>query len=88
MAFDWGFSHVLVVAVIGFFIGTTLVGVNMLLLFALSKLKHDGSIRLENAIAQQATVTLPIPAARSGVGKVMVSIQGRLKEYQRECARA
>lgn len=81
MAYGWGLEFELLVAVVGFLVGMTLVAVNMLLLFAMSKLKHDGSIRLENAIDQQATVTLSIPASRAGVGKVRVSIQGRLKEY-------
>jgi hypothetical protein len=81
MAFDWGLTHPFFVAIIGSLTGTTLVGVNMALLFGLSKLKHDGSIRLENAIAKEATVTLPIPGSRAGVGKVLVPIQGRLKEY-------
>lgn len=81
MAFDWGLTHPLLVGIFGAVLGTSLVGVNMLLLFGMAKLKHDGSIRLENAIAQQATVTLTIPESRSGVGKVLVPIQGRLKEY-------
>jgi membrane protein implicated in regulation of membrane protease activity len=81
MAFDWGLENAFFVGVIGFIIGLVLVAINMLLLFGMAQLKHDGSIRLENAIGERATVTLPVPAARSGVGKVMVPIQGRLKEY-------
>ena len=81
MAFDWGLEHVLLVAIVGFMIGMAFVAVNMLLLVGMSRLKHDGSIHLENAINAEATVTLPIPENRSGVGKVQVSIQGRLKEY-------
>jgi hypothetical protein len=81
MAYSWGLEYELLVAVVGFMVGMGLVAINMLLLFVMSKLKHDGSIKLENAIGEQATVTLPIPANRSGVGKVRISIQGRLKEY-------
>lgn len=81
VAYDLGLEHVLLVAMVGFTIGMAFVGVNMLLLVGMSRLKHDGSIRLENAINQDATVTLPIPEQRTGVGKIMVSIQGRLKEY-------
>ena len=81
MAYGWGLEYELLVAVVGFMVGMGLVAINMLLLFVMSKLKHDGSIKLENAIGEQATVTLPIPANRSGVGKVRISIQGRLKEY-------
>jgi hypothetical protein len=81
MIYSWGLTHPIFVAVGGFAIGTVLVAINMILLLGMSKLKHDGSIKLENAINTDATVTLSIPAHRSGVGKVLVPIQGRLKEY-------
>ena len=81
MAYDWGLTHVLLVAFVGFVIGSFLVGMNMLLLFAISKLKHEGNIKLANAIDEEATVTLSIPPNRTGIGKVRVPIQGRLKEY-------
>ena len=81
MAYEWGLEHPLLLSIVGFIIGMALVAVNMLLLVGMSKLKHDGSIRLENAINEDATVSLPIPAQRTGVGKVTLSIQGRLKEY-------
>ena len=81
MVYDWGLTHPLFVATGGSMVGSFFVAINMALLFGMSKLKHDGSIRLENAIDQRATVTLSIPASRQGIGKVRVSIQGRLKEY-------
>ncbi len=80
MAYDWGLTHILLVTTVGFMLGSFLVAVNMFLLFAMSRLRHQGNIELENAIDEEATVTLTIPGARSGVGKVMVSLQGRLKE--------
>jgi len=81
MAYDWGLTHPLLVAIVGIPLGFLLVGLNIVLLFAMSKLKSEGNIRLENAIDEDATVTLTIPGNRAGVGKVRVSIQGRLKEY-------
>ena len=81
MAYDWGLTYSLVVAIVGFMIGSFFVAINMFLLFAMSKLKHEGNIHLENAIDEEATVSLVIPEHRSGVGKVMISLQGRLKEY-------
>ncbi len=80
MAYGWGLESAIGVAFVGFVIGSTFVGVNMLLMFGLAQLKHDGAINLNNAIDQTGTVTLPIPANRTGVGKVMVAFQGRLKE--------
>ena len=81
MAFSWGISAPALIAIIGVVIGSLLVGVNMLLFIGMAQLRHDGSIRMENAIGANATVTLAIPAQRSGVGKVRLSIQGRLREY-------
>jgi len=81
MAYDWGLTHTFFVALIGIIIGSFLVGVNMIILFGMSKLKHQGNVRLENAIGEEASVTLTIPRCRTGIGKVSVSVQGRLKEY-------
>ncbi len=81
MAYDWGLTHTFFVASVGFLIGSSLVGVNMLLLFGMSQLKHQGNVKLENAIGEEARVTLSIPGSRTGVGKATVSFQGRLKEY-------
>jgi len=81
IVYDWGVTNTLLITLCGFLFGSTLVFVNMALLVALAQLKHQGNIQLENAIDQQATVTLVIPPQRSGVGKVSISLQGRLKEY-------
>ncbi len=81
MAYDWGLTHTFFVASVGILLGSFLVGVNMLLLFGMSQLKHQGNVRLENAIGVEARVTLSIPRCRTGVGKATVSVQGRLKEY-------
>ena len=52
----------------------------MFLLWAMSRLRFEGNIDLENAIDQEGTVSLTIPQSRSGIGKVTLSLQGRLKE--------
>jgi len=80
MVYDWGITHPFFIALLGSMAGSFLVVLNMLLLFSLSKLKHEGNIHLENAIDGEATVTLTVPERRTGVGKVMVTVQGRLKE--------
>ncbi len=81
MVYDWGLTHPLFVATGGSMVGSFFVAINMVLLFGMSKLKHEGNVKLENAIDQQATVTLVIPERRTGIGKARVLIQGRLKEY-------
>lgn len=48
----------------------------------LYRLRSDGTARIERAVGQTGTVYLRVPAKKSGVGKVTVSLQGRTMEYQ------
>ena len=52
------------------------------LMRVLLRLESDGSVQIENALWQPATVYVPIPGAKGGAGKVTLSLQGRLVEYQ------
>lgn len=44
------------------------------------KLSHDGSFKMDEAVGLKADVYLRIPAARSGRGKVQVSVKGSVHE--------
>ena len=44
------------------------------------KLSHDGSFKMQEAVGLKADVYLRIPAARSGRGKVQVSVKGSVHE--------
>lgn len=44
------------------------------------KLSHDGSFRMQETVGLKADVYLRIPAARSGRGKVQVSVKGSVHE--------
>ena len=44
------------------------------------KLSHDGSFKMQEAVGLRADVYLRIPAARSGRGKVQVSVKGSVHE--------
>ena len=46
----------------------------------LQKLAEDNSFKMENTINKTAEVYLPIPGHRSGKGKVLVSVNGSLRE--------
>jgi hypothetical protein len=48
----------------------------------LLRFESDGAVRIENALWQPATVYVPIPGEKAGAGKVTLSLQGRLVEYQ------
>jgi hypothetical protein len=53
-----------------------------MLLRLMLRLESDGVVRIENALWQPATVYVPIPGGKAGAGKVTLSLQGRLVEYQ------
>jgi hypothetical protein len=46
------------------------------------RLQHAGNENVRNAIGQRASVYVPIPGKRAGVGKVTFKLQDRLVEYQ------
>jgi hypothetical protein len=52
------------------------------LMSQLNRLRADGTVRIENAIGRSGTVYLRIPGERSGRGKVTVTVQNRLVEFQ------
>ena len=49
---------------------------------AMLRLEDDGTVRVEGAVGQSGDVYLTVPAARSGVGKVHLTLQNRLVELQ------
>ena len=51
----------------------------IMLLF--SRLSHDGTVRIDGAIGKTGTVYIPIPAKRTGVGKIQLKLQNRIVEY-------
>ena len=46
------------------------------------RLQENGNIAAKNAVAHTATVYIPIPAARSGCGKVTMNLQERFVEME------
>src|SRR5260370_41696642 len=48
----------------------------------IGSLNSAGNERIGNAVGRRATVYLRIPATRSGMGKVQLSMQNRIVEYQ------
>lgn len=68
--------------VAGLVLGTAAMFGVAFLMRAMLKFEHDGSIDIQRAIGESATVYLPIPAAEGGAGKVTLALQGRTVEYQ------
>ena len=63
------------------FIGLILVAIVMALLYALSKTTQSGNIDIKNAIGCPATVYFTIPARGKGTGKIQMTIQQAVREY-------
>ena len=51
------------------------------LMRALYSLKTEGTVRIWGAVGKTATVYVPIPAQKSGAGKIQINLQNRTMEY-------
>lgn len=63
----------------GFLAGAATVWLVGRIFLGMKKLQSDGTLHIENAIGQEGSIYLRIPAG--GTGKVQVAFQGRLAEY-------
>ena len=81
MATGWGVTNAFLLVVVGLLGGSAFVGLNIGLLALMAMLESRGNVDTASAPGADATVTLTVPASRSGVGKVSVSVSGRLMEY-------
>lgn len=52
------------------------------LMRTLSRLRAEGTLRIDRAVGQGGTVYLPIPGQRAGSGKVLLNLQNRTVECQ------
>jgi hypothetical protein len=72
----------LILILISVAVGILFIGIFFILIKQILKLGEDNSFKFENTINQTATVYLTIPEAKSGVGKVQVSVNGSYHELQ------
>lgn len=68
----------LLVAVV---VGILLVAAVLLIFKWMSGMEQSGNISVSMAVGCTGEVYLPIPAAKKGEGKVQISIQGAIREY-------
>lgn len=66
---------------LSFLVGLLLVGIVMYIFYLMSKMEQSGNIDVVNAVGCKGNVYLKIPAARGGEGKVQITIQGAIREY-------
>jgi hypothetical protein len=52
------------------------------LMRGLSRLKAEGTVRMDRAVGKGGTVYLPIPARKAGTGRVLLNLQNRTVECQ------
>ena len=81
MAYSWGLTHALFAIPVGIVVGVAFVAINVGLLALLSMVKSEGNLHIEDAVGEDARVTLTVPEGRTGVGKVSLSVRGRLQEF-------
>ena len=72
----------LILILISVVVGILFIGILFILIKQILKLGEDNSFKFENTINQTAKVYLTIPEAKSGVGKVQVSVIGSYHELQ------
>ncbi len=51
------------------------------IMLSLSKLKSEGTPRVQRAVGRHGTVYITIPAEESGTGKIQLNLQNRTMEY-------
>jgi len=73
-----GFSVPLTIA-LSVFCGILMMFAMATIFYFMSKLTESGNLNLNNAVGKSGEVYLTIPNARSGLGKVQITIQGSLQ---------
>jgi len=46
------------------------------------RLSEDNTVRINRAVGREGMVYLPVPAGKSGPGKIQLRLQGRMMEYE------
>lgn len=62
-------------------VGILLVAAVMMIFRFFSGMEQNGTISAESAVGSKGNVYLKIPAAKSGEGKVQITVQGAVREY-------
>ncbi len=88
LGFSWtaiAFYHrvesTLLLMFVSVLVGVLLVAAVMYIFYLMSRMEQSGNISIDRAIGCRGNVYLKIPGARSGEGKVQISIQGAIREY-------
>lgn len=66
---------------VSFIAGLVVMFIMAFLMYNMYKLKESGNVKLKNAIGKQGETYLRIPAYKKGYGKIQISIQGSIHEF-------
>jgi len=87
LGFSWtgiSFFHLLesklILIGLSFSVGIAFVAVFFIIIKQIQKLAEDNTFQLKSTVAKTAEVYLTIPANKSGIGKIMISINGAMHE--------
>lgn len=87
LGFGWtaillqGNMHGAWVIILACIVGVSLVAAVMYIFYFMSKMEQSGNIETSSAVGCKGNVYLTIPADRQGEGKVQISIQGSIREF-------
>lgn len=87
LGFGWtaialtGKTNTVTVIILSVAVGLALVAAVMYIFYLMSKMEQSGNIEIQSAVGCKGSVYLTIPASRQGEGKVQISIQGAVREY-------
>lgn len=70
----------ILLAIVAFLVGALFIAFFFFIMRALLKLSEDNSFKIEDTIGKTADVYLSIPAAKTGKGKVFISVRGSTHE--------
>jgi membrane protein implicated in regulation of membrane protease activity len=62
--------------------GVVMMALMTTLFYFMSKMAATGTLKIENALGKTGEIYLPVKANRGGIGKVMVKVQGSLREME------
>ncbi len=63
-------------------VGSLFVAIFFIIIKQIRRLEEDNSFQITNALDKTAEVYLPIPAEKSGKGKVLISVKGSMHELE------
>lgn len=75
-------SNALVLILLSILIGLLFVYLFFVIIKQVQKLAEDNSFKISSTLNKTAEVYIPIPARKSGMGKIMISINGSFHELE------